>query len=139
MLVVLDSVALPPFPEAPSVRPVRMFAHTREEADEENRADTVRDANHALQIVKRLCGGVITEGEPPRENVVSLWTIQLQVSGTRRAHSCYRVAYHKFNGCPLPHIDMMMEIYHAVKRVLRECREDYRRAKDEKKARRKAK
>lgn len=134
MLVVIDSVALPPLFEMPNIRPVRMFAHTREEAEEENRADTVRDANHALQIVKRLCGGTIAEGEPPRENVIQLWTIQLQVSGTRRAHSCYRVAYHKFNGCPLPHVSLMMEIYHAIKRVLRECREDYRREQAERKA-----
>ena len=37
-----NSVALPPSPEAPNQRPVRMFAHTREEADADN-----RDANHA--------------------------------------------------------------------------------------------
>ena len=132
MLVVIESVALPPKPETPDARLVQLFAYTREEAGEANRTDTVRDANHALQIVKRLVGGVIAEGAPPRENVVPLWTIQLQVSGTRRVHSCYRVAYRKHGGCPLPHIDLMMETYHAIKRVLRECREDYRRAKEAK-------
>ena len=65
-----------------------------------------------------------------------MWTVQIQISGTRRGHSSYRAAYHKEDGCRLCDIDFMMEIYHAVKRVLRECREDYRREREAKRARR---
>ena len=135
MIVSIDYAALPAAPETPNARPLRLFAYTREEAAAENRADTVRDANHALQIVGRLCGGegAITEGRPP-EGAKLMWTVQIQISGTRRGHSSYRAAYHKESGCRLVDIDFMMEIYHAVKRVLRECREDYRRAKAERKA-----
>jgi len=68
---------------------------------------------------------------------VRVWkTVQIQISGTRRGHSSYRAAYHKEDGCRLVDIDYMMEIYHAIKRILLECREDYRREREAKRARR---
>ena len=129
MVVCIDAMALAPTALG---RPVQLYAYTREEADEERRADSVRDCNHALAIVRRLVGGNIVEGRAPTGDVRRLWTVQLQVSNTRRGHSSYRAAYHKEAGCPLPQIDYMMEIYHAVKRVLRECRDDMRREKEAK-------
>ena len=139
MIVSIDYAALPALPETPDARPLRLHAYTREEADAENRADTVRDANHALQIVKRLCGGdgAIAEGRPPA-GARLMWTVQIQISGTRRGRTNGRAAYHKESGCRLVDIDYMMEIYHAVKRVLRECRVDYRREREAKRAKREA-
>jgi len=118
-------------------RRVTLYAYTRMEtaAEADGVGDTVRDANRALEIVRWLVGGNIVEGRPPgvARGHVPLWVVQIQVSGTRRGHSSYRAAYHKCDRCPLAQIDYMMEIYHAIKRVLRSCRDDLRREREAKK------
>lgn len=113
-------------------RPVKTFAYTRCEADGERADDSVLSANHALQIVRRICGDAIAEGEPPKgEGHTPLFTVQLQVTDTHRRTSSYRAAYRKLDGrTPLAVIGMMMDIYHAIKRTLRSARDDLRRERD---------
>lgn len=112
MIVALEAVLMPP---KDGYREIARYAYTKEETIESERTDSVQDANHALQIVKKLCGEAIREGEPPRgKEYQDLWVIQLQVTRTHKKSSNYRVAYHKHNGCQLVAIEDMMEIYAAI-------------------------
>lgn len=141
MIVEIIAVAMPPEETTDRKgrivrsRPVKTFAYVRRETEGERVDDTVQSANHALQIVRRICGDAITEGEPPKgEGHTPLFTVQLQVSNTHRRVSSYRAAYRKMEGkCPLPVIEMMMDVYHAIKRVLRAAREDLRKRKESEK------
>lgn len=130
MIVSIDAVAMPPEETADRfrrVRPIRIFAYVRPESDGERLDDSVQSSNHALQIVRKLCGDAITDGEPPNDGVCArLFTVQLQVSNTHRRTSSYRVAYRRLGNCPLPCIEMMMDIYRAIKRVIRSARDDLR-------------
>lgn len=138
MIVEIVAVAMPPEDSADEKgrlvrsRPVRTFAYVRRESDGERVDDSVQSANHALQIVRRICGDAITEGEPPKgEGHTPLFTVQLQVSNTHRRVSSYRAAYRKLEGkTPLAVIKMMMDIYHAIKRVLRSAREYLKKRKE---------
>lgn len=142
MIAAIDAVAMP-WEESTDAkgrkaryRPVKVFAYVRREAEGERVDDSVQSANHALQIVRRLCGDAIEEGEPPKgEGHTPLFTVQIQVSNTHRHVSSYRAAYQKLDGkCPLPVIGMMMDIYHAIKRVMRQARDGLRAEKAAKKA-----
>lgn len=127
MIVQIDAVAMPwEHDGRRRIRPIRVFAYTRVESDGERRDDSVQSSNHALQIVRRICGDAITEGEPPNDGVcMRLFTVQMQVCDTHRKVSSYRVAYKRLAGnCPAPCSEMMMDIYHAIKRVMREARDD---------------
>lgn len=131
MIMTIEGVAGPP---TNGLRQLLRYAYTHEEAAAENRTDSVLDANHALDIAHRLCGDAIREGEPPREQgYTPLYVVQLQISDTHRKHSSYRCAYRKFDGCPMHAIEDMMEIYAAIKRVLRSARAESKKAKAAKK------
>lgn len=124
-----------------TVRPdrhVQLYAYTREESfGGESRCDnSVRSANHALEIVDRLCvkdesGQAIVRGRPPAD-CPPLWFIGIRVSNARKLHSCYQADYHKEPGCPNVAAEYMMEIYGAVKKVLRGARGAYRMARAQK-------
>lgn len=130
MIVCIEMVALPPKPGA-NVRDTNMYAYLRKETPGEGDGDRVSDANHALAIVKNLCGNLIIDGEPPRGDGYSpLWQVELQVFETHKNCSKYRVSYHKENGCPMNAIEYMMAVYGAVKKVLRVALNDMRKRKE---------
>jgi hypothetical protein len=120
MLAIIEAVAMPP---ENGMREVKRFAYTLEESretPESVRGDSLQDANHALEIVKKFSGASITEGMPPRgDGYTPMYVVQVQVSGTHKKHSHYRSAYHKFDGCPLNVIADMMDIYGNIRKVLR--------------------
>lgn len=124
MIVCIEAVAHPAKPGA-KVRDVKMYAYLREELS--GGCDRVSDANHALGIVKNLCGGLILEGDPPRgDGYSALWQVEIQVRDTHRTSSKYHVTYNKENGCPLNAIEYMWVVYGAVKKVFREALNDMR-------------
>ena len=132
MIVCIEAVAQPANPGA-NVRDVKLYAYLRNELPGEGGGDRVSDANHALGIVKKLCGELIREGEPPRgDGYNSLWQVEIQVQDTHRTTSKYRVKYHKENGCPLNAIEYMWAVYGAVKKVFREALNDMRARKEKK-------
>ena len=132
MIVCIEMVALPPEPGA-DVRDTNLYAYLREELPGEGDGDRVSDANHALGIVKKLGGKLILDGVPPRGVGYSpLWQVEIQISDTHKNSSKYRARYHKENGCPLNAIAYMMEVYGAVKKVLREALNDMRARKEKK-------
>ena len=65
-----------------------------------------------------------------------MWIVQISVIGTRQKITRYRTGYHKFAGCPLAAIGYMMDIYEAIRRILKrsrnELREERKASKDNK-------
>ena len=122
MIVMIEAVADPP--DANVARPVILYAYTREEEAPRFPECELRDARHALSIVKSLCSrDRMTDGEPPRSgDVMPLWEVSLRVCETRAGTSRYAVSYSRRNGCPLNATGLMMDIYHAIKRILKKAR-----------------
>lgn len=130
MIVTIEGVLMP---QEGMYREVKRFAYTQEESNDLNGGDSVRDANQALKIVKQITGYSITVGMPPRgKEYQPLYVIQIQVSNTHKMYSSYRVAYRKFNGCPVVASEDMMEIHAAIKKVLRNAMADYNESKKNK-------
>lgn len=124
MLVMIEAVADPP--DAKGARPVVLYSYMKEEETPRFPECEMRDARHAAHIVKTLCSrDKMVDGEPPRKgDVFPLWEVALRVSGTRAGTSRYAVSYSRRNGCPLNATGLMMDIYHAVKRILRRARKE---------------
>lgn len=121
--VKIEAVAMPA--DAFGRCAVRVFAGVGSATTRADDTD-VRDANHAREIVRGLCGDGITDGEPP-DGAVHLWTITICVCKTRRGLASYRCGYRKCHGCPLQCVAEMMDIYKEVKRVLRSARKEAKR------------
>ena len=107
MLVTIEAVAMP---AKDGMREIRPFVYTM--SDGRETPSEVRDANHAKQIVENLT---------TRD---TMWVVQISVLATRHKFTHYRIGYKKFNGCPLSAIGWMMEIYHAIKRILKSSRKE---------------
>lgn len=123
MLVNIEGVANPA--DANGVREIVPYVYTSQGC--RATPSEVRDANHAREIVRRLCvpDSVFVDAEPPRSSGHDpMWIVQVSVLGTRQKITRYRVAYHKFDGCPLSAIGWMMDIYHAIKRILKSSRKE---------------
>ena len=123
MVVCLEAVGVPP--AAGKGRLMELYAYVREELPGEGRGDTVRDSNHALEIVRKLVCDRIAEGRPPSGSQ-SLWQVEIQVMCVHKDTASYRAAYHKENGCPESAIKVMMAVYGTVKKVLRESLDAHR-------------
>lgn len=104
-------------PDAEGTREVRLFASVGSH-DERSDDTDVRDANHAVEIVRSLCGDGISEGAPPK-GAARLWVVTIRVDGSRRGRSSYRCEYRRFAGCPLNCVGEMMDVYRELKRLLR--------------------
>lgn len=130
---------MPPDGKGPG-RPVKHYAYTQEECENAPvKGDSVQDANLALKLIKGFCGKSIEEGEPPRgKDYQLLYVVIVQVYGTHRDVTHYRPTYHKFAGCPLNVIEDMMDVYAAIKKMIRELRKDYLADKAAKAAKREA-
>lgn len=125
MTVRIEGAAMPP--DSNCLREVRLFAYAVRDASE---TDTdLRDGNHCREIVKRLCGDGITAAMPPRD-AWTLWRVYIRVSKSRRGRAVYSCDYRKFIGCPFPCAAEMMDVYHEIKRVLRNAREELEQAKE---------
>lgn len=119
MTVRIEGAAMPP--DAAGMREVRLFAYAVRGAGE---TDTdLRDGNHCREIVARLCGGGIAAGTPPKE-AWTLWRVSVRVGKSRRGRAAYSCDYRKFTGCPLSGAAEMMDVYHEIKRVLRNARRE---------------
>lgn len=125
MTVRIEGAAMPP--DSNGLRTVRLFAYTMRAAGE---TDTdLRDGNHCAAIVKRICGDGIEAAMPPKD-AWTLWRVYIRVSKSRRRIANYSCDYRKFIGCPLACAAEMMDIYHEIKRVLRNAREELEQAKE---------
>ena len=123
MLVNIEGVACPA--DANGIREIVPYVYTME--DDRATPSEVRDANHARQIVRNLAvaESVFVDSEPPRgEGYTPMWVVQISVLGTRQHITRYRCAYRKFDGCPLVAIGWMMDIYHSIKKILKNSRKD---------------
>lgn len=133
MVVCIEAVAMP-CAKGARFRDVQKFAYLREEVPGESGGDGVRDANHAHEILRLISRGPIVGSEPPRTpGHDSLFLVEIQVLGSRRTKSSYRCAYQRFNGCPAEVSEDMMNIFAAIKRVVRNC---YKAIRQDEKARR---
>lgn len=103
--------------------------------NERGDADTVRDANHALDIVRKLAGDggqYFKEGTPPKD-ARRLFSVWMQISNTHKGTSRYHADYQRLPGCPQSVAGAMMDIYRAIKSVLRESRAALRERKQKRK------
>ena len=122
MLVNIEGVAQPP---KDGVREIVPYVYTS--TDSRETPSEVRDANHAREIVRRLCvpESVFVDSEPPREKGYDpMWIVQISVLGTRQKITRYRTGYHKYDGCPLSAIGFMMDIHAAIRRILKSSRKE---------------
>lgn len=125
MTVRIEGAAMPL--DSNGLRTVRLFAYAVRDAGD---TDTdLRDGNHCREIAKRLCGDGIEAAVPPRD-AWTLWRVYIRVSKSRRGRAVYSCDYRKFIGCPLAGAAEMMDVYHEIKRVLRNAREELKQAKE---------
>jgi len=97
----------------------QLYAYT---VNERGDADTVRDNNHALEIVRRLAGDsgqYFKEGSPPK-GTARMFDVWMHISNTRQGKSRYTADYFRHPGCPQTVAAAMMDIYRTIKSVLRE-------------------
>lgn len=135
MVAVIECVAMPAAAGS-RVRDGRLFCYSREEFEGEGGEDSVQVANHTLQIVDKLTegGGTITKGEPPRgAEYQPLWRVEIQVVSAHRVTASYRADYRKEPGCPTNAVGLMMDVYRAVKRVMKAARKDLKARREKKK------
>lgn len=133
MIVCIEAVAMPLEPGEHS-RAVNLYAYQREELPGEGGDDSVQCANHAMEIIDRLTGSdvIIKERPPCGGDYRPLWQVEIQTMNVHRNTAIYRADYHKFPGCPMNAIELMMAVYAAVRRVLKEARMDMRARKAKK-------
>ena len=132
MLVNIEGVACPA--DANGIRSIVPYVYTS--ADERETPSEVRDANHAREIVRRLCipESVFVDAEPPRgDGYDPMWIVQISVLGTRQKVTRYRTGYHKFDGCPLAAIGYMMDIHAAIRKILKNSRKELEKERKAKK------
>lgn len=125
MIVCIEAVAMPLEPGEHS-RAVKVYAYRRAELPGEGGDDSVQCANHAMEIIDRLTGSdvIIKERPPCGGDYRPLWQVEIQTMNVHRKTASYRADYHKFPGCPMKAIELMMAVYAAVRRVLRDARVD---------------
>lgn len=102
--------------------------------NERGEADTVRDNNHAMDIVRQLAGNDgehFKDGTPP-DGAPRMFDIWVNISNTRKGTSRYSADYRRHIGCPQIVASAMMDIYHTIKSVLRESRDALRERKQKK-------
>ena len=132
MLVNIKGVAQPP---CNGRREIKMYCYASE--DRRPTSSEVRDARMAHDLVRRLTegdDGFFIDATPPRGHGYSpMWIVQISVANSRRGTAGYRVGYHKYNGCPLAAIDYMMEIYRAIKRIIKRSHEELEKERKEQK------
>ncbi len=131
MLVNIEGVAQPA--DANGIREIVPYVYTS--ADSRETPSEVRDANHAREIVRRLCipESVFVDAEPPRgEGYDPMWIVQVSVLNTRNKITTYRTGYHKYDGCPLAAIGYMMDIYAAIRKILKNSRKELEKERNEK-------
>lgn len=131
MLVNIEGVACPA--DADGNRAIVPYVYTS--ADERETPSEVRDANHAREIVRRLCvpESVFVDAEPPRsEGYDPMWIVQVSVLNTRNKITTYRTGYHKYNGCPLAAIGYMMDIHAAIRKILKNSRKELEKERNKK-------
>lgn len=110
----------------------QLYAYT---VNERGESDTVRDNNHAMEIVRQLAvddGEHFKEGTPP-DGAPRMFDIWMRISNTHKGTSRYSADYHRHPGCPQRVASAMMDIYHTIKSVLRESRNALRERKQQKK------
>ena len=132
MLVNIEGVAKPA--DANGIREIVPYVYTS--TDDRETPSEVRDANHAREIVRRLCipESVFVDSEPPREKGYDpMWIVQISVLGTRQKITRYRTGYHKYDGCPLAAIGYMMDIHAAIRRILKSSRKELEKERKEQK------
>lgn len=124
MTVEISSYAVP-CNDGTDARMIAWFARQYEDVIDERgrlREETCRDWNHAVEIVGRIChdDSAISMDAPP-EGAVRIMSVYLNVLKTRRGVSQYRAAYrrHEFGAMYNEAADATMDVYRAVKRVLR--------------------
>lgn len=122
MAAYVDIVAAAMPPDADGARAVRLFAAVGAHGERGGGTD-VRDANHALEIVRALCGDGIDEGTPPK-GARPLWVVTVRVARTRRGCASYSCEYRKFTAVPLECVAEMMAVHRELKRVLRRARRE---------------
>lgn len=130
MLVNIEGVANPA--DANGVREIVPYVYTSQDC--RATPSEVRDANHAREIVRRLCvpESVFVDAEPPRGTGYDpMWIVQVSVLGTRQKITRYRTGYHKFDGCPLAAIGYMMDIHAAIRRILKSSRKELEKERNE--------
>ena len=130
MLVNIEGVAQPA--DANGIRAIVPYVYTS--TDSRETPSEVRDANHAREIVRRLCipESVFVDAEPPRgEGYDPMWIVQISVLGTRQKVTRYRTGYHKFDGCPLAAIGYMMDIHAAIRKILKNSRKELEKERKE--------
>ena len=131
MLVNIEGVAQPA--DANGIRSIVPYVYTME--DDRATPSEVRDANHAREIVCHLCvpGAVFVDAKPPRgDGYEPMWIVQISVLGTRQKITRYRTGYHKFDGCPLAAIGYMMDIYAAIRKILKNSRKELEKERNKK-------
>lgn len=132
MLVNIEGVAQPA--DANGIREIVPYVYTS--TDDRETPSEVRDANHAREIVRRLCvpESVFVDAEPPRgDGYDPMWIVQISVLGTRQKVTRYRTGYHKFDGCPLAAIGYMMDIHAAIRKILKSSRKELEKERNNKK------
>ena len=132
MLVNIEGVAQPA--DANGIRAIVLYVYTS--ADSRETPSEVRDANHAREIVRRLCvpESVFVDSEPPRgEGYDPMWIVQISVLGTRQKVTRYRTGYYKYDGCPLAAIGYMMDIHAAIRKILKNSRKELEKERNKKK------
>lgn len=131
MLVNIEGVAQPA--DANGIRAIVPYVYTSQDSRET--PSEVRDANHAREIVKRLCvpESVFVDAEPPRgDGYDPMWIVQISVLGTRQKVTRYRTGYYKFDGCPLSAIGYMVDIHVAIRKILKNSRKELENKRKEK-------
>lgn len=131
MLVNIEGVACPA--DANGIRSIVPYVYTS--TDSRETPSEVRDANHAREIVRRLCipESVFVDAEPPREKGYDpMWIVQVSVLNTRNKITTYRTGYHKYDGCPLAVIGYMMDIHAAIRKILKNSRRELEKERNKK-------
>lgn len=108
-------------PERPGARARCVRYHIWAESAEDD--ETVRDANHALYLARKLAVGPHTvNGRPPtpREDgdYQPLFLIWLSVTNTRARTSRYALDRHRFPGCPARVSEHAMELYRELQSMI---------------------
>ena len=131
MLVNIEGVACPA--DADGIRAIVPYVYTSQ--DERETPSEVRDANHAREIVRRLCipESVFVDAKPPRgEGYDPMWIVHVSVLNTRNKITTYRTGYHKYDGCPLAAIGYMMDIHAAIRKILKSSRKELEKERNKK-------
>ena len=121
MVVKLQLGSIPERPGA-RARCVRYHIWAESAADAEE-YETVRDANHAMDLARELAVGPHTvNGRPPTPcedgDYQPLFLIWLSVTNTHARTSRYALDRHRFPGCPARVSERAMELYRELQSMI---------------------